>query len=319
MYTDFRSLLSAATGQSELVIVANADIRGFSRFSLERESVEAALLIKKVYMALLSEYFSYVDFFKPTGDGLLMVFRFDESSLAERSNRVIADGLRLVKEFRGLFRDDPIINFPVPTDIGIGVARGAASRLVSGRKTLDYSGRVLNLASRLMDVARPAGIVVDETFRIELLEESLREEFRPDSVFLRSVADRTPMGIHYTHRHTEILPTARRPIDEPEWKEQTIVELLKEIVEMDGPQFQFPLDQRPIDPSRVSFEAWHPSVMRNGRRHPTMLSSATISCRYVEEAGQPMLLWDTRDLSQRLQARGVKANWPIRLIASYSV
>jgi hypothetical protein len=47
MDDQFLSVLDSATGRSELVIVVTADIRGFSKFSLEVESVETAIFIKK--------------------------------------------------------------------------------------------------------------------------------------------------------------------------------------------------------------------------------------------------------------------------------
>ena len=198
-------------GSQSSSIVVNADIRGFSKFSSEVESVEAAVFIKKVYSRIFDEYFKEPAFFKPTGDGLLLVFRVDEGSLEARSNELVADALRLVEDFPDLVANQPIINFSVPRSIGIGLARGAACALVSDQSTLDYSGQVLNLASRLMDFARPAGVVVHESFGIDLLAPEHRDRFAEDSVYVRSIAEATPTTVYFSHEFTVIEAAAKRP------------------------------------------------------------------------------------------------------------
>ena len=50
-----------------------------------------------------------------------------------------------------------MITFELPPDIGIGVARGSATRISTQDGILDYSGRPLNLAARLVNFARPRG------------------------------------------------------------------------------------------------------------------------------------------------------------------
>lgn len=317
MYTRFRSLLERATGQSELVIVANADIRGFSRFSLERESVETALFVKKVYMAMLSDYFDYVDFYKPTGDGLLMVFRVDEASLTERANRLVEDSLRLVRDFKQLLAADEVINFPVPGKIGIGLARGAASKLVSGRKTLDYSGKVLNLASRLMDFARPAGIVLDESFGFRLLDRRLGRTFARDAIYVRSVAEARPVNVFYTKRFTEIPSLAHRPIHELEWEKQVLEYRAKQIQELDTTRFMVQLSRRPVDQDQIEVNAWYPDVTRSGAAHPRTRVKVPVDFVYEEEMGEPHVVWNADQLALHLQLKGVKSTWPVRVVVSY--
>ena len=68
-------------------------------------------------------------------------------------------GAFLVEAFGQITANDFMINFPVPQRLGVGVARGTATRLASGGQVLDYTGRCLNLAARLMDKARPYGVV----------------------------------------------------------------------------------------------------------------------------------------------------------------
>jgi class 3 adenylate cyclase len=164
MHRDLAALLPKATGVSEFVIALNVDIRGFSSFAKLAESSEAALFLKKVYLKLITEYFEDASFFKPTGDGLLIVQAFEEEELQQMVTGMVTKCLSVVTAFPHLLDGDPMINFDVPRKIGIGLTRGAATRLVSNDKILDYSGRPLNLASRLMDLARPSGIVMDKAF-----------------------------------------------------------------------------------------------------------------------------------------------------------
>lgn len=149
-----------AEGFSDLVVVVFLDVRGFSTFAGMAESGEAALFLRRVYLNIVDEYFPDSAFFKPTGDGLVIVRHFDRSNLGDEVTSAISTSLRLVEAFPHLTERDPMVNFEVPTSLGVGIARGAATRLASGDLTLDYSGRPLNLAARLMDLARPRGVVL---------------------------------------------------------------------------------------------------------------------------------------------------------------
>ena len=68
-------------------------------------------------------------------------------------------------DFPTMFTDDPMINFATPTNLGFGIARGTACCLFSGKRILDYSGQLLNLAARLNDLARPKGLVIDGAYQ----------------------------------------------------------------------------------------------------------------------------------------------------------
>jgi len=57
-----------------------------------------------------------------------------------------------------------MLNFETPRR-SVLYRAGPATKLVSQDRTLDYSGRPLNLAARLMDFARPSGVVLDGQFR----------------------------------------------------------------------------------------------------------------------------------------------------------
>jgi hypothetical protein len=48
MHRQFLKMLSKAKSESKPVIAVNLDVRGFSKFSLEVESVETALYVRKM-------------------------------------------------------------------------------------------------------------------------------------------------------------------------------------------------------------------------------------------------------------------------------
>jgi hypothetical protein len=230
MLSGFRDFLQDAEGRSEFIIAALCDIRGFSQFSTIHESPDIAMFIKRFYLKLLDEYFSDVAFAKPTGDGLLLVFRYSEKTLAEVSARVLSSCFKVLSEFPRLFKDDPMVNFPTPGDLGFGIARGTACCLYSGERTLDYSGQVLNLAARLNDLARPKGVVVDGAYLHSVIPSELRKRFSPQRAYIRSIAEDSPRDVLCSTEVT--LPAyAQSPLTCHEWvitqHELTVAELSK--------------------------------------------------------------------------------------------
>lgn len=73
MHKDFLKLLEKATGRDEYVIAVNLDIRGFTQFSQSVESLPVATYIKKVYLKIMKGYFKNASYYKPTGDGLIVI------------------------------------------------------------------------------------------------------------------------------------------------------------------------------------------------------------------------------------------------------
>src|SRR5207244_3281826 len=94
----------------------------------------------------------------------LLVFPYTEDSLHSVALDVISGCFSCLNEFGTICEADPMINFETPQRVGFGITRGPACCLFSGKDVLDYSGHLLNLASRLMDLARPSGILVDGNF-----------------------------------------------------------------------------------------------------------------------------------------------------------
>lgn len=263
MHRTLRKLLPDAVGDSQFVITANVDIRGFSTYSLSRDSAETALYLKKVYVSVIDHFFQFGGVFhKPTGDGLVVVIPFTEAQFAEIAERAILDALKLGEDFKTLTTDEPMIRFRVPSDIGIGLSAGSASRLSARGKTLDYSGRVLNQASRLMDLARPRGLVFDESVGVTL-PPKLVSTFEKDAVFLRGIADSEPITIYYRKELTQIDERYRQPQIAEVWETVEEERTLRQL--KDRGRFRHKLKHMPTDRKRIKMEAVYPKY-RSGKR-----------------------------------------------------
>lgn len=316
MHKTFRRLLEDATGLSEFVIVVNVDIRGFSSFCKTVESPAVAMFIKRVYMKIIDDYFHNPSFFKSTGDGLLITIPYREDNLQDTIRKTINSCFQILRDFGSLCANDPVINFDVPRTVGIGLSRGTACRLVSKDKILDYSGRVLNLASRLMDLARPAGIVFDTDFGIELLSDKKIELFDKASVYIKGIAEREPIGIYYTKNSTRIPSLSKQPLEKIKWNEVNDTKKLREIKDY-RPSFLYELPTQPLDRDELEVQVTHPFVVR-GRKRGEVISSFPFSdFEYFLEANKPRIRINFDSLAKRLEANGVKVGWDVGIKIMY--
>jgi class 3 adenylate cyclase len=313
--SEFLEQLATARHESQIVIAINVDIRGFSRFSLEVESVEASIFIKKFYDRLLSTYFTDPAFFKPTGDGMLMIFPVEESELEERTNGLVEQSLRLLEDFPRMFEEIPIINFPVPTGVGIGMARGAASRLVAGDIVLDYSGKVLNLASRLMDMARPSGMLLDGTIGFQLLRPELAERFEPDDIYVKSVAERKAITVRLTKGLTTIPESAHHPIDRLRWHEQVKAWTCGEACEKADVPVWIALEHEVDDEDSIEVAVSFPGTPDKTRLNEWF----TPPFQARRRGGRPAVVVDTRSVARRLLDEGVDRDATIKFEVSYPI
>ena len=316
MHREFRELLEKATGFSEFVVAINVDIRGFSPFSKTVESPEVAMFIKRVYMKLIDEYFSNASFFKPTGDGLLIIIPYTEENVDKVVNKTIMTCSHVLIDFGSFCVNDPMINFEVPRKVGIGLSRGSACRLISGDKILDYSGKVLNLASRLMDLARPRGIVFDANFGIELLPEKIIKHFAKESVYIKGIAERESIDIYYTKAYTRISQLNKQPIEEIKWERVEDTRTLKQIRDF-GPTFIYDLSSKPVDPDQIKVKITHPGVVRGRKRAGILTTFSFSNFGYYLEAGKPRLRLEFDALAKRLEIGGVKDSWEVDIEIMY--
>lgn len=313
MHRDFRELLDGAKGYSEFVIALNLDIRDFTDWSLKVDPAQSVLFLKKVYGKLIDRYFSAASFVKPTGDGLFVVFDFEEDQLQEKADSVVSDAMEIVDTSGTLSMGESMINFDVPEQVGIGLARGSAAKLVSGDKTLDYSGRVLNLASRLMELARPRGLVIDSAFGHDLIPGKYRDSFRSEDVYLKGISPRDKMQVYCAPDELEIPKSNLQPFDEPKWETETHNTTLAEVrVSAKTPKLGFQLDATPL-PDSLAVKAFHPQVESGRKASKRFRAWHPIEAYFELRHGQPYAVFDQAGLRKILEEAGVRRNWPIEI------
>lgn len=284
MHRELRERLSSAAGSSRWVFVAVLDIRDFSRFAEERESVETAYYLRQTYISLLDDYFPEASFFKLTGDGVMFVFEHHPDEFEQTAKTVISTALRIVDEFSALSAQDPMLRFPTPTRVGIGIARGAASRLESGEYILDYAGRVLNLAARLMDLARPGGVLVAGV-PIEMLPSEAAARLVIDRIFVRSVSERDPVEVLVTRDLTTIPTRNHFPLGDIDWQRQSTTLSRREWEASAGSQLA-ELDAEPTSADEVKVAgSFHTGRGQSRRR----LAFDILGFEYELHAGNPRL------------------------------
>lgn len=262
MHRDFLRLLENAEGRSKYIIVVNLDIRGFTPFCQRVESVQVGTYITRVYLKIINDYFQNTSFYKPTGDGLIITIPYNAKSLKEVANSTVDSCLKLLNAFPSLLEGDAMINYTTPQKIGIGLTRGSASCITSKdnseEKILDYSGRILNLASRLMDMARPSGIVLDDSFGINLLKDETKELFSEEEVYVRGVSEEKPVKIHHTKEYTLIPESYKKPFKEPQWELETHEYLLGTIKKTPR-WFWWDLTKTPLDKNKITIKVVFPN------------------------------------------------------------
>jgi len=321
MHRQLKTLLRKAYGVSESALVVTLDIRGFSAFCQTQEAPSAAQYLKRVYLRILDQYFPNPRFFKPTGDGLLIIRPYAENTLESVATSTVLSSVKLVREFGTLCSEDPTVNFPVPDSIGIGICRGPVCALIAGKKkptTIDYSGRFLNLSARLTEMARPAGVVFDSAFGPELLPEPLQAVFAQEPVvYVRSVAEDKPMSVYYTKDYTEILPVYKSPLNEPQWRIYEWSKTLRDI-ERAPAFFQHLLPSRPAHSDTIRVTAQFPSVESGGKMSSNYAKSSTVQdFHYEDRAEGPMVRVDHNRLGKYLRTQGVKGPWPCTIRIAY--
>lgn len=263
MFKQLREKLASAEGRSEFVIAVVCDIRGFSAFSTCHESPDIAMFIKRFYLRLINDYFINAVFAKPTGDGLLIIYRYSEQDLDDVSKDVLSTCIKALNDFPSMFNDDSMINFLTPHNLGFGISRGPTCCIFSGRTILDYSGQLLNLAARLNDYARPKGIVLDGNYLEKVIPKTLRSRFVPLDVYIRGIAEDTPRTVLYLIPEVSIPSYALMPISTQEWVSVEYELTVSELNKIEG-SFQLNLQEEPLSiaNSKLEFVWPNPKIER---------------------------------------------------------
>ena len=322
MHREFARLIGKARGRAEHAIVVYVDIRGFSAFSEKQESPNAAIYIRKVYEKLIKDYFSNATFFKPTGDGLLIIIGYDEQSLKDLkqlARETFSKCFKLLKDFPNFCKNDPMVNFSVPSRIGIGIARGIVCCLYvddKGEKILDYSGRILNLGARLMDVARPSGIVFDQNFQLDLLTKPIREKFSKESVYVSGIAESVPLKIYYSTDLTQIGTHRKTPIAEEKWDKITDTNTVKQIGTI-AKWMNYSVDQRPIGTDQINATVRFPKMVK-GKTSEGVVNVRDVTKLKINRRGtEYSISVDFNDIQRILNNHGLKQSHKVELTIHY--
>ncbi|MHB1640057.1 MAG: nucleotidyl cyclase domain-containing protein [Candidatus Dormibacteria bacterium] len=266
LHERFREELRTARAGSCQVLATFLDIRGFSSFSAVGESFDTALYLRSIFDKILSDIFADAAYFKSTGDGLMLIHELHHTAaqLPEMVSSVLLRATGLVDAFGAMVANDPTINFEVPQHLGVGIARGSVTKLVSDSGVLDYTGRCLNLAARLMDKARPYGVVFNDRRASDLMTEQVATLFTLDSVCLRGIAETSPLvilisrGVNISQADREPIPQGTRT-----WGASTDVEI-PEIRR--SAVYTFWLPRYPHSYERVGVEVNYPDFDETGKR-----------------------------------------------------
>lgn len=318
MHQQFKELILKAQGESQFVIAIFADIRGFSAFSQERESPDTAMYVKRVYTTLIEKYFPNASFFKPTGDGLMLIVPFGESNLADVSGKVIKSALECIADFASICNADPMINFSVPSNIGFGIARGTACRLHAEEKTLDYSGRLLNLAARLTSLARPNGLVLDGDFKEVMIPQSERARFKQSTVYLRGISEVSPRVVFLLDTVTELPKENTAPLRESIWKTTEFKTTLADLKKL-TPIYILKLSSAPDAESikvKISHQMYKNKKIVKGHQTNQILVLER-DYTYVVDAGKHNIRLKLDSILARLQLKGLPKKISLAVVASF--
>lgn len=311
MYSELRKILENAKGKPEHIIAIVLDIRGFTPFCQTLDSYDVANFIKRVYIKVIDEYFPSATFCKPTGDGLLVVISCKEDLKKVVVNTIDAS-LSLITNFKELCKGDPMINFKTPDKIGIGMSRGSACCLSSDGTVIDYSGKVVNLASRLNDIARPSGIIFDSSLGLHFLPKKKRDLFLEEPVYLRGIAETEPVSVYYLRGYTIISDSNKKPLREPHFKRSALMynsfDELKKMTQDTYPNLMFDLPIKLSESAKVLIEIRYEHPKIKGREQILYVPIGDPSLRYELVGKGSKLLFNVHKLVEKLKSLGAKDN-----------
>jgi hypothetical protein len=167
-----------------------------------------------------------------------------------------------------------------------------------------------------MDVARPARVVLDKSFGIELLDEETRKVLSQDEIYVRSGAESISRTIFHSE-HIKIAAASRRPLDEVEWHTQKLLHTRKQIDDIRTNEYRVRLDHVPLDEQQISVKAVHPDVLPSGRRHKSLHTYRDVPFQYRVEAGIPEVWLEATTLSKLLISKKVGPSWDVGIEITY--
>jgi hypothetical protein len=137
-----------------------------------------------------------------------------------------------------------------------------------------------------MDLARPRGVVFDDTLGIQLLRADVAKRFQPEQVYIKGLAEREPLRIHYTKERTQILNSSKQPLDQIRWEEQRDTVTLSSMRTREI--FRIPLIKHSSDPAAIRLQFEFQELDTTGKQTGllTVVHSDSDDFKYVSEAGK---------------------------------
>jgi len=231
------------------------------------------------------------------------------------ARKTVASCMACHTEFNDICSNDPMINFKVPDKIGIGIARGTACCLVSEENTIDYSGRLLNLTSRLTNLARPSGIIIDESFGIELLDKDMRDNFEEKDVYLDGIAEDKPLKVYFTKESTRIPKRNTERITAERWQHIEDNKLFRDLLKL--APFEYILQSEAAGAEDIKIRVTHDKVIKGrvSKRYVSFFYSSDFTYRVL--TGKPRVRVDFPKVCEKLKKHQVKENMNVQIDIDY--
>jgi hypothetical protein len=166
-----------------------------------------------------------------------------------------------------------------------------------------------------MDLARPSGVVFDETLDAGALKPKLRQQFDEADVYLKGVADDVPLRVHYTAPPTSIPERFRKPIRPDKIERQSETMTLKAGRARGTGYWLQPLEAEPTDRDKIRLRVSFPRYRNNKRVGAQYGIVWWDDFAYQHDGVRPELRINWGALIQRLRSEGVplSANFTVEV------
>lgn len=193
-------------GEKLEVVVAYADIRGFSQWSLKASATQVIKVIEIVYDRVIQLAFFYKHtFHKFLGDGFVLVWEVaDHGSPQEALYWALSASFEIHKRYWYMTQ---YLNFETPPGFGIGLACGSVVRVdpetfIPELNEPDFVGYPMNCGARMQKLAGPYGTVIDSTGVKHIRQKSDRVLREKNPIIALELAEPEEASIALAHRLT---------------------------------------------------------------------------------------------------------------------
>lgn len=188
------------------VVVAYADLRGFSQWSLQASASQVTRVLEIIYDRVIQLAFFYKHtFHKFLGDGFVLVWEVvDHGSFQRALFWALGASFEIHKKYWYLSKR---LQFDSPPGFGIGLACGSVIRIdpetfVPELNEPDFVGYPMNCGARLQNLAGPFGTVLDSTGVRYALEDPDHVLRRQNPILRLELHDPSEKSLTLAHRLT---------------------------------------------------------------------------------------------------------------------